>query len=204
MASTDGQPDAVRHHLVDSAYRVIARDGLVGATTRAIAEEAGVGVGTLYNYFNDRRDLVVAALLRRAHLASEPLHQMASRAGSATVAANLHRAAGEVGAILSDLVPLFAAAFSDVELLEALRRAITSAELPHGPFEVHPLESYLMAERELGRVAADADCRAAASLVLSLCHEGAFLQFLQGTKSAPKAVDDEIDLIAAAISPPGA
>jgi AcrR family transcriptional regulator len=202
MASTAGEPDAVRDHILDAAHSVITGHGLAGASTRAIAEEAGIGAGTLYNYFADRRQLVAAAMLRRARVLSQPLSTMPSRAGTGTVAHNLRRFADEIGEILDQLVPLFAAAFSDGPLLETLHRGMASDAWSAGPFAVHPIEGYLVAEQELGRVAPDADCRSAASLILSLCHERAFLGHFAGKAAATrKPITGEIDLIARAISP---
>jgi AcrR family transcriptional regulator len=201
MASTAGEPDAVRDHILDAAHRVITGHGLAAASTRAIAEEAGIGAGTLYNYFEDRLQLVAESMLRRARVLSQPLSKLPSRAGSGTVAHNLRRFAREIGAILDQIIPLFAAAFSDAELLEALRRAIASEAWSAGPFAVHPIEGYLVAEQELGRVAPDADCRSAASLILSLCHERAFLDYFAGRSGRRKSTTREIDFIARAISP---
>lgn len=45
--------------IVDAAKAVFARSG-VNAPVREIAEEAGVGIGTLYRHFPQRSDLVVA------------------------------------------------------------------------------------------------------------------------------------------------
>lgn len=48
--------------LVDATARVIAQRGLDGTTTPAIAEAAGVSVGSLYQYF-DGKDALITALL---------------------------------------------------------------------------------------------------------------------------------------------
>lgn len=200
LESTSGDPDAVRDHILDAAHRVVAREGLAAASTRSIAEEAGIGVGTLYNYFDDRVELLVGSLLRRAHALSRPLGEVASLAGTGTVAANLQRFARELCAMLDQLVPLFAAAFSDAELLEGVRRTARS-HLP-GSFAVHPIERYLLAERELGRVTSSSDCHAAAGLILALCHERAFLRYFHGANAKARSTTREIEFIAAAIAPP--
>jgi AcrR family transcriptional regulator len=201
MASTAGERDAVRDHILDAAHRVIVGQGLAAASTRAIAEEAGIGAGTLYNYFDDRLQLLARSMLRHAHLRSGLLADVLGRAGTATVAANLRLFAGRLEAMLDELVPLFAAAFSDVELLAALRREMHSGVPADGAFAGHPVERYLLAERELGRVASDADCRAAASLVVSVCHDRAFQRFFHGA-GRPKPLTAEIDLIARAVAAP--
>lgn len=48
--------------LVEATARIIAKRGLDGTTTPLIAEEAGVSVGSLYQYF-DGKDALISALL---------------------------------------------------------------------------------------------------------------------------------------------
>ncbi len=55
--------DARRDEILDATWRVIARDGLVNTTVRAIAREAGCSQGILSHYFNDKHDILAAALL---------------------------------------------------------------------------------------------------------------------------------------------
>ncbi|MGO3151170.1 MAG: TetR/AcrR family transcriptional regulator [Galactobacter sp.] len=49
-----------RKELMDSAWRVIARRGLSGATMREVAAEAGFANGALKPYFPSKRDLMSA------------------------------------------------------------------------------------------------------------------------------------------------
>jgi AcrR family transcriptional regulator len=51
-----------RHRLLAAASRVYARDGLTGATTRAIAEEAGVNEVTLFRHFKSKDRLLAAVV----------------------------------------------------------------------------------------------------------------------------------------------
>jgi len=51
-----------RHRLLAAAARVYARDGLNGATTRAIAEEAGVNEVTLFRHFQTKARLLAAVI----------------------------------------------------------------------------------------------------------------------------------------------
>jgi AcrR family transcriptional regulator len=202
VAATAGHHDAVRDHILDAAHRVIARHGLAAASTRAIAAEAGIGAGTLYNYLDNRLQLLARSILRRAHLLSQPLADLPSRAGSGTVAGNLRDFAHQVTTVLDQLVPLFAAAFSDADLLHALRHEISTGAHAAGTSAAGPVERYLLAERELGRIAPDADCSAAAALVVSLCHDRAFHRFFRGETGDPKPLGREIDLIAHAVTAP--
>ncbi|KUM03935.1 TetR/AcrR family transcriptional regulator [Chromobacterium subtsugae] len=50
--------------ILEAAARILARDGYAGLTTNKTAELAGVGIGSLYQYFPNK-DALVAALHRR-------------------------------------------------------------------------------------------------------------------------------------------
>lgn len=64
-SSTDG-PAA--DPLLDAALLVLAERGLKGATTRAIAEHAGVNEVTLFRRYGTKTELIRAAVLRRSGL----------------------------------------------------------------------------------------------------------------------------------------
>jgi AcrR family transcriptional regulator len=51
--------------IVDAAESVGASGGSSAMTLQAIAQEAGIAVGTIYNYFSDRSELVDALFSRR-------------------------------------------------------------------------------------------------------------------------------------------
>ncbi|GII61247.1 HTH-type transcriptional regulator PksA [Sphaerisporangium krabiense] len=58
--------DVRREEVVDAARRVILREGIDAATTRAIAKEAGYSNGVLTHYFADKDDILLSAL-RSSH-----------------------------------------------------------------------------------------------------------------------------------------
>jgi AcrR family transcriptional regulator len=53
--------------VLDAVTRVLKREGLAGVTTNRIAEIAGVSIGSLYQYFPDKRAIFIA--LRDRHVA---------------------------------------------------------------------------------------------------------------------------------------
>lgn len=59
----DRMRETAREAILDAAEHVVLQAGLDGASAAAIAARAGVAVGTLYNYFADR-DEIMASLLR--------------------------------------------------------------------------------------------------------------------------------------------
>jgi AcrR family transcriptional regulator len=54
--------DRRRGEVIAAARRVIVRDGIDAATTRAIAKEAGYSNGVLAHYFDDKDDILLSAL----------------------------------------------------------------------------------------------------------------------------------------------
>ena len=196
LSSTGGETEAVRCHILDAALRVICTQGLAAASTRAIATEAGIGAGTIYNYFDDRLQLLAQTILHRAHALAKPLVDLPSYAGKDSVAHNLREVAHHSAAILDELVPLLAAAFSDSDLLKALREEM-GHETSIDP--VRPIALYLLAERKLGRISAAADCNAAASTLVSVFHNRAFQRYLHAETGRWRAPIKEIDLIVQAL-----
>src|SRR3990172_5917663 len=55
-------PAERRQQIVDAIVRVVSEHGVPEATTSRIAEAAGVGPGTLYRYFDSRKEMLTAAL----------------------------------------------------------------------------------------------------------------------------------------------
>lgn len=51
-----------REELLEAVWRVIAHDGMEGATMRAIAKETGWSTGVLAHYFADKDDIIGSAL----------------------------------------------------------------------------------------------------------------------------------------------
>jgi AcrR family transcriptional regulator len=63
-----------QRQIIDAAFDVFSRKGFAEATTHEIAKEAGVAVGTIYKYFQNKRDLLVAVVTDIA--ITEPLLQI--------------------------------------------------------------------------------------------------------------------------------
>lgn len=57
-----GRSEERRRQLLESAAASFARHGYHRATAQGIADEAGVAAGTIYNYFQSKRDLLLALL----------------------------------------------------------------------------------------------------------------------------------------------
>ncbi len=60
--------------IMDAALSVFSSKGFGESTVADIAEEAGIGVGTIYNYYKDKRDLLISVVAQ--NLISENLVQI--------------------------------------------------------------------------------------------------------------------------------
>jgi AcrR family transcriptional regulator len=58
-----GSALALRRHLIAVTRRLLIAQGLDGLTIRSIASDADVSDGVIYNYFADKDDLLMAALV---------------------------------------------------------------------------------------------------------------------------------------------
>lgn len=52
--------------ILDATFQLLEADGIDRLTTNRIAERAGVSIGTLYQYFADKQDILAALAQRRA------------------------------------------------------------------------------------------------------------------------------------------
>lgn len=52
--------ERTRNHLIETAIALFSKQGIENTTVDQIAVEAGVGKGTVYNYFATKEDLIVA------------------------------------------------------------------------------------------------------------------------------------------------
>ena len=114
MRNGDGQN--LREYLITTAARLIEQRGTAGLAVREIAREAQVADGVLYNYFEDKEDLLAQALL--AHVGS--VMHTAPRlppAGTGTVEANLAGFIDGGLAVLIRVMPAFAGLLSQPKVL---------------------------------------------------------------------------------------
>jgi len=75
---SEAQRDARRQHILDAALRCFSRDGFHATTTADIVRESGVSQGSLYLYFANKDDIVVA-LADDRHQGEALLNALAGR-----------------------------------------------------------------------------------------------------------------------------
>jgi len=187
LRGDDGQD--LRGYLIATAARLIDERGSAGLGVREIAREAQVADGVLYNYFEDKEDLLAHALL--AHVGAV-MHALAPRmppAGTGSVADNLAMFIDSGMASLVRVAPAFAGLLSQPKVLIRFHAMVggdpafvgdAADEGGAGPGEdavageqrglPDILSAYLRAEQRLGRIDADADVDAAVTLVVGVVH----------------------------------
>jgi AcrR family transcriptional regulator len=158
---------ATRARLIEATLAVVREVGYPHASTRAIAEAAGVAEGTIYRHFPDKASLFFAAALASGGSVVDRVASLPERAGQGTVEENLVDAVVQLAALQERIIPLELAMLADPELGAQRRRAMASGRVPvGGPPEA--ITAYLAAERHLGRVRADVDPGEAAIVLLSM------------------------------------
>lgn len=168
---SDDPAAELREHLIDAAERLLSDHQVSAITTRDIARAAGVSDGVLYNYFADKNELVLTALVRRfTGLVARFDAGDLPKPGDATVEENLLAYALASLDFAAEVLPLFAALMSEPPLLHRY-----FAEIHRLPFLPQRIAEYLQGEQRLGRIAA-VDAMAATTLlfgaVTALTHSG--------------------------------
>ena len=161
----DDPATALREHLIDAAERLTAQAPITTITTRDIARAAGVSDGVLYNYFSDKNELLVAAMLRQYRRLIDEFQKLIPEPGTGTVEENLASIGGALFALEGEFVPMIAGLLVDPALFHRLFAAIHQE--PFGIDQLrNPLTAYLEGEQRLGRIPADVDRGAVAILLM--------------------------------------
>jgi AcrR family transcriptional regulator len=159
-----------RRQLFDAAERVLLRAGPNGLTSRAVTDEAGCAKGVLHRHFADFDAFLAELVLDRAAQLERQAQTLRAAVGTGTVADNLTGALTTLfGPVPVAIIPLIT--FRD-ELRARLRQAMPGGGVAILAQVTAAVSAYLADERELGRIAADADLD---SLTLSLVGGGHLL-----------------------------
>jgi AcrR family transcriptional regulator len=156
-----------REQLFDAAERVLLRDGPNALTSRAIAVEARCAKGVLHRHFADFDAFLAELVLDRIARIDNQAAALRESAGTATVSGNL------ASALIALFGPLAVAILSLVISRDGLRarlRQAGSAGIPLLAEGAAMIASYLAAERDLGRIAADADVDTLAPTLIGAAH----------------------------------
>jgi AcrR family transcriptional regulator len=158
---------ALRAHLLDVAERLLAERSVTAITTRELARAAEVSEGVLYNYFADKNDLVLTALVRRFAALVAQLEAAAPAAGEGSLTENLGTLAEALFALHVEAMPIIGKLLAEPPLLHRFMQDIHSETQPFGGKQIRDaVLVYLGEERRLGRLAAGVDLDAATDLLI--------------------------------------
>jgi AcrR family transcriptional regulator len=184
----DDPAAALRELLIDTAEKLLAERQVSTITTRDIARTAGLSDGVLYNYFTDKNELLVAALVRRYAAALEQFDGDLPAAGTATVEQNLITYARAALDLVAKTLPVAAGLMSEPALLHRFIEAIHTQ--PFGPHRLRqPIADYLTEEQRLGRLG-DFDVDPVLSLLIGPAVVLGFAHVVAGR--SPEDLADEI------------
>ncbi|MEE4597925.1 TetR family transcriptional regulator [Streptomyces sp. DSM 41524] len=171
----------VREQLFQAAERVLLRDGPSALTSRAVTTEAGCAKGVLHRHFADF-DAFLAELVRdRIARLDQQSADLRDAAGTGTVADHL---ADALTTLFESVAVALVSLVTSRDELRARLRETTPIGIPLLTEATAMLASYLTAERDRGRIAADADIDALAPTVIGAGH----LLFADREAAPPDAV----------------
>jgi AcrR family transcriptional regulator len=185
-----------RDQLFDAAERVLLRDGPNALTSRAVTTEAGCAKGVLHRHFTDFDTFLAELAADRIARLDSQAAALRSSAGTRTVAENLTDALTDIfGSVAVGIVSLV---ISRDELRARLRQT-RPAGIPLLTEATAMIASYLSIERELGRIAADADVDTLAPTLIGAAH----LLFAgrEGPPPATGAVRKVVTTVIAGVAP---
>ena len=157
----------VREQLFDAAERVLLRDGPNALTSRAVTAEAGCAKGVLHRHFADFDAFLAEFVLDRVDRMDTQAAALRDSAGTGTVAGNL---TGALTALFGSVAVAIVALVTFRDELRARLRQAWPAGVPVLTEAAAMIASYLTAERDLGRIAADADVDTLAPTLIGAGH----------------------------------
>jgi AcrR family transcriptional regulator len=169
-----------REQLFAAADRVLLRDGPAALTSRAVTTEAGVAKGVLHKHFDDFDAFLAEFVLERVERMDAQAAALREAAGTGTVEGNL---ADALAALFGSVAVAIVALVTFRDELRARLRRDWPAGVPVLTEAAIMLAAYLTAERDLGRIAPDADVDTLAPTLIGAGH----LLFADRTGAPPDA-----------------
>ena len=144
---------AIESSLLDAAASLLSERGTTAVTARDIARRAGLSDGVLYNYFENKPALVLAALTRSFERLAGDFERSLPEPGMGEIADALLQAARALLRFHERSWPIIASVAADPVLL---RRFLVAIHAPgrYADRVRRPVAGYLRAEQRLGRLAA--------------------------------------------------
>jgi AcrR family transcriptional regulator len=156
-----------RGQLFDAALRVLLREGPAALTSRAVTAEAGVAKGVLHRHFADFDAFLTDLALDQIALIDRQAADLRAAAGTGTVAGNL---AAALPALFNPAVLALIRLVIARDEMRARLRAAAGSRIPLLSESTALVAGYLTAERDRGRITADADIGTLAPTLTGAAH----------------------------------
>jgi AcrR family transcriptional regulator len=133
---------ATTEALVEATLQVLLRDGYPKLTTTRVAQRAGVSVGTLYQYFPDKRSLLTALKVRYFGLMVGAVGAALAEGGESDLAVVLRRALRSLVQVKRkhlDLTKALRGPMADSEGLSFMRETLEHFVALLSPYLAHVL-----------------------------------------------------------------
>lgn len=175
-----------RWYILEAAEQMLQTKGLARLTNKEIAEAAGCAEGTLYNHFETKEALILAAI--EENLPDFLTFVREDSIGEGTIEEHVRDIARASIRYYRKLLPLATALFADTDLLAHFR--LWMQEQKGGPLSIYEkVASYVAAEQRLGRLKPEIEPFSFAALLLGACHQYVFVQYFQGHDPFPVSED---------------
>jgi AcrR family transcriptional regulator len=149
--------DRTKANLIAATTSLVAQVGYHAATTRAIADAAGVSEGTIYRHFPDKRALFFAAILDNQEELLNWMSSLPDQAGTGDLIEILTECLLRLSALRQTVLPLELALAADPELATPGHGTDLGAAVAALGGPPDQLARYLAAEQRLGRIRPDVD-----------------------------------------------
>jgi AcrR family transcriptional regulator len=157
----------VREQLFDAAERILLRAGPGALTSRALTEEAGCAKGVLHRHFSDFDGFLTEFVTDRLGRIDIQAAALGQAAGTGTVVGNLSDA---LTTLFASVTPALIGLVITRDELRTRLRLAKPRGLPVAREATAMIASYLTAERELGRITADAEIGELAPTLIGAGH----------------------------------
>ncbi|MHA7984198.1 TetR/AcrR family transcriptional regulator [Rathayibacter sp. CAU 1779] len=193
MAENGHETRGPRDRILDAAAAVLTEKGIGAATTKEIARAAGYSEAMLYKYFDDKSRLFVAVLEERL-----PSFRAAIEDDEVNVRRALERLVAAMMRFYVASFPISVSVFSTPDLLAAQRRmADATGAGPAAP--QRSVRAYLERQQAAGRLPAELDTDAVATLLTGAALHTAFLAVFDGRDSVKRPRATARALVAAVL-----
>jgi AcrR family transcriptional regulator len=180
--SPGGSADLTEKRILAAAELVFSRDGFQGATTREIAQQAGVNEVTIFRHFHTREELL-GATLENGCAAFDGLIQL-EEIWKGELAEGLERYVRETFSVVKQREAIVRAFIGEARFLpESMRRGLEEFMLTRKARLVAALQE----AQKRGLVRMDVDLSAAADFIRDSIHSAMLRHTLYRTD--PEAVD---------------